>query len=107
MTDIDVLLTETRKFQPTPDFARAANVPSPDIYDQADGDYEKFCADQARELEWIKPWDKVLEWSPPHVKWFTGGKLNIAANCVDRHIRGSLRNKAALIWEGEPERKER
>jgi len=102
MTDIDVLLTETRKFQPPPDFARAANVPSPEIYDEADGDYEKFWAEQAGELEWIKPWKKVLEWKPPHAQWFTGGKLNIAVNCVDRHIRGPRRNKAALIWEGEP-----
>ena len=102
MTDIDVLLTETRKFQPPPEFGREANVSSPDIYDDADGDYEKFWADQARELEWIKPWKKVLDWKPPHAQWFTGGKLNIAVNCVDRHIRGSRRNKAALIWEGEP-----
>src|SRR5258706_16348715 len=102
MTDIDVLLTETRKFQPPPDFARAANVPSPYIYDEADGDYEKFWAEQAGELEWIKPWKKVVERKPPHPPGVTRGELNIAANCVDRHIRGPRRNKAALIWEGEP-----
>ena len=102
MTDIDVLLTETRKFEPPPEFRLAANVPSPDIYEEAARDPEKFWAEQARQLEWIKPWKTVLDWKPPHAKWFTGGKLNISANCIDRHIRGARRNKAALIWEGEP-----
>ncbi|MGH7603813.1 MAG: acetate--CoA ligase [Gemmatimonadaceae bacterium] len=102
MTDIDVLLEETRKFEPPENFSRAANVRTADIYAQAARDPEKFWADQARELDWIKPWKKVLEWDPPHVKWFTGGKINIAANCIDRHIAGPRRNKAALIWEGEP-----
>ncbi len=53
-------------------------------------------------LEWSRPWDKVLEWTPPHAKWFVGGKLNASVNCVDRHIRTARRNKAALIFEGEP-----
>jgi acetyl-CoA synthetase len=102
MTDIDVLLTENRKFDAPPEFKRHANVSSPEIYDKAARDPENFWAEQARQLEWIKPWTKVLEWDPPHAKWFVGGKLNIAANCIDRHIRGPNRNKAALIWEGEP-----
>ena len=102
MTDIDVLLQENRKFEPPPEFARTANVSSSAIYEEAARDPEKFWADQARELDWIKPWSKVLEWKPPHAKWFIGGKLNIAANCIDRHINGPRRNKAALIWEGEP-----
>ncbi len=102
MTDIDVLLQENRKFEPPPEFIRAAIVSSPGIYEEAARDPEKFWADQARELDWIKPWSKVLEWKPPHAKWFVGGKLNIAANCIDRHINGPRRNKAALIWEGEP-----
>jgi len=102
MSDIDVLLQENRKFEPDAAFAITANVSSRKVYDTADRDYEKFWADQARELEWIKPWDRVLDWNPPHVKWFAGGKLNIAANCIDRHVRGPRRNKAALIWEGEP-----
>ena len=102
MTDIDVLLTENRKFEPPPEFKRHANVSSPEIYEKAAGDPEKFWAEEAKQLEWIKPWTKVLEWDPPHAKWFVGGKLNIAANCIDRHIRGANRNKAALIWEGEP-----
>jgi acetyl-CoA synthetase len=102
MTDIDVLLQENRKFEPPPEFTRAAVASSPGIYEEAARDPEKFWADQARELDWIKPWTKVLEWKPPHAKWFVGGKLNIAANCIDRHIAGPRRNKAALIWEGEP-----
>src|SRR5437762_1517801 len=102
MTDIDVLLEETRKFEPPPEFTLTANVSSPDIYEDAARDPEKFWADQARELDWIRPWKKVLEWHPPHVKWFTGGKINVAANCIDRHIEGPRRNKAALVWEGEP-----
>jgi acetyl-CoA synthetase len=103
LTDnIDVLLEETRKFEPPPEFRLTANVSSPEVYDKAERDAEKFWAEQARQLEWIKPWSKVLEWKPPHVKWFVGGKINVAANCVDRHIAGPRRNKAALIWEGEP-----
>ncbi len=102
MTDIDVLLHENRKFEPAPEFRLTANVSSPELYEKAALDPEKFWAEQARELEWIRPWEKVLEWNPPHVKWFTGGKLNVAANCIDRHVRGPRRNKAALIWEGEP-----
>src|SRR6266550_4395653 len=102
MTDIDVLLTETRKFDPPPEFSRTANVASPDIYDKAGQDPEKFWAEQARQLEWIKPWSKVLEWTPPHVKWFIDGKINVAANCIDRHIKGPRKDKPALIWEGEP-----
>ena len=102
MNDIDVLLQENRKFEPPPEFAREANVSSAEIYEKAARDPEKFWADQARELEWIKPWTKVLEWTPPHAKWFIGGKLNVAANCIDRHLSGARRNKPALIWEGEP-----
>jgi acetyl-CoA synthetase len=100
--DIDVLLQEHRKFEPDPAFCRAAHVSSRDVYDRAIQDYEGYWAEQARALEWIKPWKKVLQWKPPHAEWFIGGKLNVSVNCVDRHVRGARRNKAALIWEGEP-----
>ena len=76
MTDIDVLLEENRKFEPPPQFSRNANVRSPDIYDEATRDPEAFWAEQARELDWIKPWSKVLEWKPPYAKWFLGGKIS-------------------------------
>jgi acetyl-CoA synthetase len=101
MTNIDVLLEENRKFEPPSQFRRAANVASSSIYKAAE-DPETFWAEQARELEWIKPWTKVLEWNPPHAKWFTGGKINVAVNCIDRHLNGPRKDKKALIWEGEP-----
>ena len=100
--DIDVLLQEHRKFPPPDAFREQAHVSSLDIYDRAAADYESYWAEQAAQLEWFKPWKKILEWKPPHAKWFVGGKLNISVNCVDRHLRGPRRNKAALIWEGEP-----
>jgi acetyl-CoA synthetase len=102
MTDIDVLLEETRKFLPSDEFRRRAHVTSTEIYDAAAADPEGFWADRARELEWASPWKKVLEWKPPHAKWFVGGKLNISVNCIDRHVRTARRNKAVLLWEGEP-----
>src|SRR4051812_21745062 len=100
--DIDVLLSETRKFEPDPAFKRAAHVCSSDIYDKAAADPEHFWADQARHLDWMSPWKTILEWKPPHAKWFVGGKLNVSANCLDRHVDGKRRDKKALIWEGEP-----
>ena len=102
MTDIDVLLTEERSFPPPAAFARDAHVNSTAIYEKAAGDYEGFWAERARDLEWSKPWHTVLEWKPPWAKWFLGGTLNASVNCLDRHVRGPNRNKAALIWEGEP-----
>ena len=102
MTDIDVLLEENRTFEPPPEFKRNANVNSEQIYEQAARDPETFWADQARQLEWIKPWSKVLEWKPPHAQWFIGGKINVSSNCIDRHLSGPRKDKAALIWEGEP-----
>ncbi len=102
MTDIDVLLHEHRRFKPDRAFARKANISSRQMHDYSESDPEGFWAGMARDLEWIEPWTKVLEWTPPHSKWFLGGKLNVAVNCVDRHVRTLRRNKAALIWEGEP-----
>ena len=102
MTDqLDTLLSEQRRFPPAPAFAAQANATAA-LYEAAARDREGFWAEQARALEWIRPWDKVLEWTLPHAKWFVGGQLNVAANCLDRHLAGPLRNKAAIIWEGEP-----
>jgi len=100
--EIAALLKEDRSFPPPPEFAAAANVKDPAVYDRAAADPEKFWAEFAGELEWSTPWTRVLEWNPPHAKWFVGGKLNASVNCVDRHIRTWRRNKAAIIWEGEP-----
>ena len=102
MTDqIDTLLSETRRFPPPAEFAKAAAAQS-EIYGAAKRDRLRFWEDQARTLEWIKPWKTVLEWTPPHAKWFVGGQLNVSSNCLDRHLSGPRRNKAAIIWEGEP-----
>ena len=69
---------------------------------QALDDPEGFWASMAKELDWFKPWEKVLEWNPPFAKWFVGGRTNIAHNCLDRHLTTARKNKAAIIWEGEP-----
>jgi acetyl-CoA synthetase len=102
MSEIDALLQENRRFPPSPDFHLGAVVGDLEIYEKADRDPEAFWEGFARELDWIRPWDRVLEWHAPHAKWFVGGKLNACANCVDRHIKTARRNKAAIIWEGEP-----
>jgi len=98
---LDTLLSEQRRFPPPQSFAARANG-APALQQAAEKDREGFWAEQARALQWIRPWDQVLEWRPPHAKWFLGGQLNVSANCVDRHLDGVTRNKAALIWEGEP-----
>jgi len=96
------LLREDRTFEPSPAFKAHALVSDERIYADADRDPEAFWAGFARELEWSRPWDRVLDWQPPHAKWFVGGQLNVSVNCLDRHVRTARRNKAALIWEGEP-----
>ena len=98
----DALLQEDRVFEPPAAFTAQANANDPGIYEEADRDHEGFWAKFAGELEWSRPWDTVCEWTPPTVKWFLGGQINASVNCVDRHVRTARRNKAALIWEGEP-----
>jgi acetyl-CoA synthetase len=98
---LDTLLSEHRRFPPTAAFTAAA-VATQATYDRARDDRLGFWEDEARRLEWFTPWHEVLEWTPPHAKWFVGGTLNVAVNCLDRHVRGAKRNQAALIWEGEP-----
>src|SRR5271165_3201575 len=103
---IDSVLQETRVFPPPPEFAQAAHIRSLEEYqalwDRAKDDPEGFWGEQAQLLTWFKPWDKVLEWNQPFAKWFLGGQLNAAFNCIDRHCKGPDKNRAALIWEGEP-----
>ena len=104
---IESVLREDRVFAPPPAFAQAASVPSRAAYDalyqRALDDPEGFWGDLARGLRWSTPWQRVLDWQPPFAKWFVGGTLNVADNCLDRHLAGPRRNKAALIWVGEPE----
>ncbi len=99
---IETLLDEQRSFQPPLAFQQSSHVRSPEIYARAKRDREAYWAEWAAQLEWIRPWDKVLEWRPPHAKWFVGGKLNASVNCLDRHVRAGRGDKVALIWEGEP-----
>ncbi len=102
MSEIDALLQEDRSFPPSDAFRRQSQFSDPAIYERAAQDPNAFWSALAGELEWIAPWDKVREGDFPDARWFVGGKLNVSANCIDRHIRTSRRNKAALIWEGEP-----
>ncbi len=106
MADIDSLLHEDRVFPPPAPFRAQAHVPTEDRYDEivaaAAADPERFWADVAGELDWFSPWKSVLEWKAPFAKWFVGATTNLSHNCLDRHLQTHRRNKAALIWEGEP-----
>ena len=99
---IDVLLRERRLFRPAAAFRRQANIADARVYATAARRPEAFWAGFARELRWMRSWKKVLSWTPPHARWFVGGKLNVSDNCLDRHLAGPTRNKAAILWEGEP-----
>jgi acetyl-CoA synthetase len=100
--EIEALLQEHRAFAPPRAFAERAAVRDEDVYDRAARDPEGFWEGFARELEWSRPWTRVLEWNPPHARWFVDGQLNASVNCLDRHLTTPRRNKAAIIWEGEP-----
>ncbi|MBV8641125.1 MAG: AMP-binding protein, partial [Verrucomicrobia bacterium] len=106
-THIESHLIENRVFKPAKSFSKNAHISSleqyQELYRKSIKNPEKFWAQQATELlVWQKKWKTVLEWKEPFVKWFAGGKLNVSENCLDRHLDGPKRNKAALIWEGEP-----
>src|SRR5690606_30494345 len=99
---LDNLYTETRSFPPSPEFAAQANVTA-DWYDRAEADREGFWAEQAERLHWEQKWERVLDWdNAPFAKWFVGGKLNVAYNCVDRHVEAGYGDQVAFHWEGEP-----
>jgi acetyl-CoA synthetase len=100
--NLDALLQENRLFPPSEEFRKQANANDPEIYERASRDPEKFWATEAQKLDWFAPWHTVCEWNAPWAKWFLGAKTNIAYNCVDRHAASARRNKAAIIWEGEP-----
>jgi acetyl-CoA synthetase len=109
MPDIESLLKETRVFKPAPEFARTASWSKKTIAEYrklGSSSPQRFWARMAREnVTWFTSWKKVLQWKPPFAKWFIGGKLNVSYNCLDRHVSGPgahRRNKAAIIWEGEP-----
>ncbi len=105
-TNIESTLTETRIFEPSDEFKAQARVQGLESYRrlcaEAESDPDKFWGGIASELHWFRPWDKVLDWEPPFAKWFSGGEINLSYNCLDRHLSGPRKNKAALIWESEP-----
>ena len=99
---IDSLLTETRRFAPDPDVI-ANRVAGPELYERAAADRLGYWAERARELHWHKPFETVLDWSnPPFAKWFADGELNVAYNCLDRHVIAGNGDRVAIHWEGEP-----
>jgi acetyl-CoA synthetase len=95
------LSSESRIFPPSEEFAAQANATA-DWYERAEADREAFWAEQAERLSWAQKWDRVLEWDAPFAKWFVGGKLNVAYNCVDRHVEAGYGEQVAIHWEGEP-----
>lgn len=104
---IESILHEKRLFQPPAEFSQKAHIKSLEeyqaLYDKAKADPQAFWAELAtQELDWFQKWDAVLDWQPPFAKWFVNGKINISYNCLDRHLTTWRKNKAALIWEGEP-----
>ncbi|MBX9681823.1 MAG: acetate--CoA ligase [Gemmataceae bacterium] len=104
--NITSVLKESRQFPPSAEFSAKAHVKSPaeyeTLFERAEADPEKFWAEQAESLDWFKKWNSVLSGSEPFWKWFDGGKINASYNCIDRHLTGPRKNKAAIIWEGEP-----
>src|SRR5213595_1680489 len=104
--NIESHLVEKRVFKPSPAFSSKARIKSLGqyrrMYRESIRRPAKFWTREAKELAWRAPWKKVVEWKPPFAKWFVGGKLNVSENCLDRHLAGPRRNKAAIIWEGEP-----
>jgi acetyl-CoA synthetase len=97
--DIDTLFLEERRYPPPPEFAKQANA-QPDIYERG---FEEFWgAEGESRVSWFKPFENVLEWEAPYAKWYVGGKLNVAYNCLDRHVEAGLGDKVAYYWEGEP-----
>ncbi len=100
------VLKEQRRFPPPWEFVKKAQISSREEYQRlwewSKNDPDGFWNEQAKTLSWDHPWDHVLQWQEPFCQWFTGGKLNVSANCLDRHLTGARRNKAAIIWEGEP-----
>ncbi len=106
MMNIESFLVENRVFKPGKGFAKKARIGSMEEYramwKKSIKQPEKFWGNLAKDLDWRKKPKKTLEWKAPFAKWFIGGKLNVSENCLDRHLRGSTKNKAAIIWEGEP-----
>lgn len=106
MNKIESHLHESRKFSPSVSFRKKARIASLEdyqkLYEESIKRPDRFWGREASELHWQKKWSRVLDWKLPFAKWFVGGQINAAENCLDRHLQGPRRNKAAIIWEGEP-----
>ncbi|GAC1652550.1 MAG: acetate--CoA ligase [Candidatus Dormibacteraceae bacterium] len=100
---IETLFSEQRRFPPPPDFAAQANA-GPEIYKRG---FDEFWTEEARRVTWSRSWQQLYEWAPPFAKWYLGGRLNVAYNCVDRHVEAGLGGKVAYHWEGEPTEEKR
>jgi acetyl-CoA synthetase len=99
---LEALLQEGRTFPPPGEFRKNALDTDASVYDDAERDWQGFWAKQALELDWTKEWDAILDWDLPFAKWFVGGKLNVAYNCLDRHVEAGHADQVAFYWEGEP-----
>ena len=101
---IETILAEERRYPPPPEFAAQANA-QPEIYER---DFDEFWETEARgRVTWFEDFTKLYEWEPPYAKWYLGGKLNVAYNCVDRHVEAGKGEQVAFHWEGEPEEERR
>jgi acetyl-CoA synthetase len=99
---IEDLLKEERSFPPPEDFKRRAHITEAEVYERAEEDWLGFWADQALQLDWFEEWREILVWEEPYAQWFVGGKLNVAYNCLDRHVAAGHGDQVAYHWEGEP-----
>ncbi len=99
---LEALYHEDRKIKPPASFRKRAVVSNESIYKKAKKNPDAFWVEEAKKIDWFKKWKRVKKWTPPWVQWFLGGKLNVSTNCLDRHVETWRRNKAAIIWEGEP-----
>src|SRR5258706_5250200 len=105
-SNITSVLKEKRIFKPQSSFSSTAHIryfaADKSLYKESNRNPERFWAKIAGELEWFKKWNKVLIWKYPFAQWFVGGKINVSYNCLDRHLGTWRKNKAAILWEGEP-----
>ena len=100
--ELSVLMKTDRTFEPPVEYAAAAEFNDDSVYEEADADYEAWWAGWARKLDWIEPFTDVLDWTdPPHARWFADGKLNVSANCLDRHVEAGNGGRIAFYWEAE------
>jgi len=99
---LDALLIEERRFAPSAAFRAHAVISDREVYAKAAADRQAYWAGWARQLHWFAPWREVLRWEPPFAEWFTGGKLNVSYNCLDRHVQDGHADRVAILWEGEP-----